>query len=137
FFFFQAEDGIRDDLVTGVQTCALPIYSPRALRASGYRPFIELLRANMPAGGALRMDHVMALSRLYWIPRGAKPDRGGYVHYPVDDLLALLAAESSARKCVVIGEDLGTVSADLRAKLHDAGVLSYRPLFFEKQPDGE
>ncbi|TMH70585.1 MAG: malto-oligosyltrehalose synthase, partial [Betaproteobacteria bacterium] len=56
---------------------------------------------------------------------------------PVDDLLALLAAESSARKCVVIGEDLGTVSADLRAKLHDAGVLSYRPLFFEKQPDGE
>src|SRR5439155_1651456 len=57
------------------QDWGLPPYSPRALRASGYRPFIELLRANMPAGGALRMDHVMALSRLYWIPRGAKHDR--------------------------------------------------------------
>src|SRR5437868_13659482 len=79
------------------QDWGLPPYSPRALRASGYRPFIELLRANMPAGGALRMDHVMALSRLWWIPRGAAvqsgADRGGYVYYPVDDLLAVLAAE--------------------------------------------
>src|SRR5438034_4516108 len=119
------------------QDWGLPPYSPRALRASGYRPFIELLRANMPAGGALRMDHVMALSRLYWIPRGAKPDAGGYVHYPVDDLLAVLATESRSRRCLVVGEDLGTVSADLRAKLGAAGVLSYRPLFFEKTPDGE
>ena len=119
------------------QDWGLPPYSPRALRASGYRPFIELLRANMPAGGALRMDHVMALSRLYWIQRGAKPDRGGYVYYPVDDLLAVLAAESRSRRCLVVGEDLGTVAADLRAKLGAAGVLSYRPLFFEKTPDGE
>jgi len=119
------------------QDWGLPPYSPRALRASGYRPFIELLRANMPEGGALRMDHVMALSRLYWIPRGAKPDAGGYVHYPVDELLAVLAAESRARKCLVIGEDLGTVPADLRAKLNGAGLLSYRPLLFEKLPSGE
>src|SRR5436190_836112 len=119
------------------QDWGLPPYSPRALRACAYGPFIELLRANMPAGGALRMDHVMALSRLYWIPRGAKADRGGYVHYPADDLLAVLAAESSARKCLVIGEDLGTVSAELRTKLNRAGVLSYRPLLFEKAPDGE
>src|SRR5438105_6323095 len=119
------------------QDWGLPPYSPRALRASGYRAFVELLRANMPAGGALRMDHVMALSRLYWIPRGAKADAGGYVHYPVDDLLAVLAAESRARKCLVIGEDLGTVSADVRAKLQAAGVLSYRPLLFEKLPSGE
>ncbi|HET7365973.1 MAG TPA: 4-alpha-glucanotransferase, partial [Burkholderiales bacterium] len=119
------------------QDWGLPPYSPRALRASGYRAFRELLRANMPAGGALRMDHVMALSRLYWIPRGAKPDRGGYVHYPLDDLLAVLAGESRARRCLVVGEDLGTVPAELRAKLNQAGVLSYRPLFFEKTPDGE
>ncbi|HTM60335.1 MAG TPA: malto-oligosyltrehalose synthase [Burkholderiales bacterium] len=119
------------------QDWGLPPYSPRALRASGYRAFVDLLRANMPEGGALRMDHVMALSRLYWIPRGAKADAGGYVHYPVDDLLAVLAAESRARKCLVIGEDLGTVSQDLRAKLNAAGVLSYRPLFFEKLPNGE
>ena len=119
------------------QDWGLPPYSPRALRASGYRPFIELLRANMPAGGALRMDHVMALSRLYWIPRGAKADKGGYVHYPLEDLLAVLAAESRERKCLVVGEDLGTVSGELRAKLHAAGLLSYRPLFFEKLPEGE
>jgi (1->4)-alpha-D-glucan 1-alpha-D-glucosylmutase len=62
------------------QDWGLPPYSPRALRAKGYRPFIELLRANMPVGGALRMDHVMALSRLWWIPQGAKPERGGYVN---------------------------------------------------------
>jgi (1->4)-alpha-D-glucan 1-alpha-D-glucosylmutase len=119
------------------QDWGLPPYSPRALRASGYRPLRELLRANMPANGALRMDHVMALSRLYWIPRGAKPDRGGYVHYPVDDLLAVLGEESRARRCLVVGEDLGTVPAELRAKLNQAGVLSYRPLYFEKTPDGE
>jgi len=119
------------------QDWGLPPYSPRALRASGYRAFRELLRANMPSGGALRMDHVMALSRLYWIPRGAKPDRGGYVHYPLDDLLAVLAEESRARRCLVVGEDLGTVPAELGTKLNQAGLLSYRPLFFEKTPDGE
>src|SRR5260221_3839751 len=123
------------------QDWGLPPYSPRALRASGYRPFIELLRANMPQGGALRMDHVMALSRLYWIPRGAasrpSADAGGYVHYPLDELLAVLATESRARRCMVIGEDLGTVPGDLREKLKAAGLLSYRPLFFEKLPNGE
>jgi len=119
------------------QDWGLPPYSPRALAANGFRSFRELLRANMPEGGAIRMDHVMALSRLYWIPRGAKPDRGGYVHYPLDDLLAVLAQESRARRCLVIGEDLGTVSAELRAKLNETGLLSYRPLFFEKTPDGE
>ncbi|HYR36674.1 MAG TPA: 4-alpha-glucanotransferase, partial [Burkholderiales bacterium] len=99
------------------QDWGLPPYSPRALRATGYRAFIELLRANMPEGGALRIDHVMALHRLYWIPRDAKPEKGGYVHYPLEELLAVLAAESRARKCLVVGEDLGTVPAELRAKL--------------------
>jgi (1->4)-alpha-D-glucan 1-alpha-D-glucosylmutase len=114
------------------QDWGLPPYSPRALRAQGYRPFIELLRANMPVGGALRMDHVMALSRLWWIPQGAKPERGGYVHYPFGELLAILAAESRRARCLVIGEDLGTVPAELRKALNDAGVLSYRPLIFER-----
>jgi len=119
------------------QDWGLPPYNPRALRARAYAPFIDLLRANMPEGGALRMDHVMALMRLWWAPRGAKPGEGGYVHYPFEDLLAILARESRERRCMVIGEDLGTVSADLRKSLNDAGVLSYRPLLFEKQPDGE
>jgi (1->4)-alpha-D-glucan 1-alpha-D-glucosylmutase len=115
------------------QDWGLPPYSPRALRAAGYRPFIELLRANMPEGGALRMDHVMALARLWWIPPGATPDRGGYVHYPLHDLLGILARESRERRCLVVGEDLGTVPADLRGALNEAGVLSYRPLYFEKE----
>jgi len=114
------------------QDWGLPPYSPRALRASGYRPFIELLRASMPQGGALRMDHVMALSRLWWIPQGAKPERGGYVNYPFRELLAILAAESRRARCLVVGEDLGTVPAELRAALNEAGVFSYRPMLFEK-----
>src|SRR3954466_15535382 len=118
------------------QDWGLPPYSPRALRAAGYRPFVELLRANMPQGGALRLDHVMALSRLYWIPGDNKPDKGGYVHYPLEDLLGLLARESRRNRCMVIGEDLGTVTAELRKALNGAGVLSYRPLLFEKDAGG-
>lgn len=119
------------------QDWGLPPYAPRALRAAGYRPFVDLLRANMPQGGALRLDHVMALARLYWIPRGNKPDQGGYVRYPLEDLLGLLARESRRRRCMVIGEDLGTVTPELRKALNDAGVLSYRPLLFEKDAGGE
>ncbi|HET7198128.1 MAG TPA: malto-oligosyltrehalose synthase, partial [Burkholderiales bacterium] len=115
------------------QDWGLPPYSPRALRATGYRAFIELLRANMPEGGALRMDHVMALQRLWWIPSGETPARGGYVRYPLRELLGILCEESRSRRCLVIGEDLGTVSPELRAALHEAGVLSYRPLFFERR----
>ena len=116
------------------QDWGLPPYSPRALGAAAYRPFYELLCANMPEGGALRLDHVMSLMRLYWIPDGAKPHEGGYVSYPFRDLLAVLARASRDRKCMVIGEDLGTVPGELRAALDAAGVLSYRPLLFESGP---
>lgn len=119
------------------QDWGLPPYSPRALRAARYRPFIELLRANMPAGGALRLDHVMALARLYWIPEGNKPDKGGYVNYPFRELLGVLARESRRSRCLVVGEDLGTVTPELRGALNEAGVLSYRPLVFEKDAKGE
>src|SRR6185369_4913426 len=119
------------------QDWGLPPYSPRALKRSGCAPFEALLRANMPEGGALRLDHVMALMRLFWIPRGAKPERGGYVSYPFRELLAVLARESRRRRCLVVGEDLGTVPKPLRAALAEAGVLSYRPLLFEKDAKGE
>jgi (1->4)-alpha-D-glucan 1-alpha-D-glucosylmutase len=119
------------------QDWGLPPYSPRALRAAAYRPFVDLLDANMPAGGALRLDHVMALARLYWIPGGNKPDKGGYVNYPFRELLGLLAQESRRNRCMVIGEDLGTVTPELRKALNEASVLSYRPLLFEKDPAGE
>jgi (1->4)-alpha-D-glucan 1-alpha-D-glucosylmutase len=119
------------------QDWGLPPFSPRALRATGCEPFAALLRSNMPEGGALRLDHVMALMRLYWIPRGAKAERGGYVSYPFRDLVAVLARESRRSRCLVVGEDLGTVPKPLRAALNEAGVLSYRPLLFGKDEAGE
>ena len=86
-------------------------------------------------GGALRMDHVMALSRLYWIPRGAQArPRRLRAAIRSSELLAVLAQESRARRCLVIGEDLGTVPAELRDALNDAGVLSYRPLLSRRTP---
>ncbi|HLS85138.1 MAG TPA: malto-oligosyltrehalose synthase [Burkholderiales bacterium] len=125
-----------DEFNPAGQDWGLPPYSPRALQASAYRPFVELLDSNMPEGGALRMDHVMALSRLWWIPRGNQPEAGGYVRYPFEELLAVLARESRRRRCMVVGEDLGTVPGELRSALSAANVLSYRPLFFEKDGKG-
>ncbi|MTH48509.1 4-alpha-glucanotransferase [Intestinirhabdus alba] len=113
------------------QNWGLPPMDPHVIAARGYEPFIELLRANMQNCGALRIDHVMSLLRLWWIPRGETADRGAYVHYPVDDLLAILALESQRHRCMVIGEDLGTVPEEIVGKLRDGGVYSYKVLFFE------
>ena len=99
--------------------------------ARAYQPFIDLLRANMTSCGALRIDHVMALLRLWWIPYGQTAAQGAYVKYPVDDLLAILALESQRHHCMVIGEDLGTVPVEIVAKLRDSGVYSYKVLYFE------
>jgi 4-alpha-glucanotransferase len=106
---------------------------PLRLRASGYRYFIDLLRNNLRYGGAIRIDHVMALFRLFWIPRGLPPAMGTYVHYRDDELLAILALESVRAKALVIGEDLGTVPDWVRDRLGPAGVLSYRVFYFERE----
>ncbi|HKX10909.1 MAG TPA: malto-oligosyltrehalose synthase [Stellaceae bacterium] len=118
------------------QNWGLPPWNPIALRAEGYQPFIDLLRANMRHAGALRIDHVMELTRLFWIPASKGPGEGTYVGYPFEDLLGILALESVRNRCVVIGEDLGTVPEGFRERMHDAGVLSYRLLYFEQEPDG-
>lgn len=109
---------------------------PIRLRASGYQYFIELLRSNLRYGGAIRLDHVMALFRLYWIPRGLPASAGTYVHYPADELLAILALESVRANALVIGEDLGTVPDWVRDRLGSAGVLSYRVFYFERDASG-
>jgi 4-alpha-glucanotransferase len=114
------------------QNWGFPPADPIRLRASGYEYFIELLRANLRYGGAIRIDHVMALFRLFWIPQGLPASAGTYVHYPADDLLAILALESVRANTLVIGEDLGTVPDWVRERLGAAGVLSYRVFYFER-----
>ena len=114
------------------QSWGLPAPIPYRLVESGYRLFIETLRQNMRYAGALRIDHVMALLRLYWVPEGRTPVEGTYVHYPLQDLLGILALESVRHQCLVIGEDLGTVPDEVRKALPSLGVLSYRLLYFEK-----
>ncbi len=119
------------------QNWGLPPPIPARLRAHAYAPFVATLRRCMRHMGALRVDHVMALMRLYWIAPGTDAREGTYVHYPLDDLLGLLALESVRHRCMVVGEDLGTVPDALRTALEELGVLSYRLLLFERDADGD
>lgn len=121
-----------DDFNLRGQNWGLPPLIPDRLRDTAYAPFIDTLRASMRHAGALRIDHVMGLMRLFWIPEGKDADQGGYVLYPFSDLLGILALESRRQRCLVIGEDLGTVPDEVRTALADAGVLSYRLLYFER-----
>lgn len=125
-----------DELGPAGQDWGLPPLDPRALLREGGAGFTDLLRANMRHAGALRLDHVMALARVFRIPLGAPPRGGGYVAYPFEELLALLSAASRAAKCAVIGEDLGTVPAGFRERIQREGILSYRLLLFERDASG-
>lgn len=126
-----------DDFNLKGQDWGLPPAIPGTLVESAYASFIATLRANMRHAGALRIDHVMGLMRLFWIPSDTTPGEGAYVHYPFADLLRILALESHRNRCLVIGEDLGTVPDEVRVALEAAGVLSYRIAYFEKDGTGE
>ena len=118
------------------QVWGLPPFDPHALRADGYRSVAELFAANMRHAGALRIDHVMGLTRQFWVPDGAEGSDGAYVAYPLGDLLGQIALESVRARCLVIGEDLGTVPEGLRDTLARDGVLTYRVLPFERDGPG-
>jgi glycogen operon protein len=113
------------------QVWGVPPFDPLRLQQDGYARSAELFACNMRHAGALRIDHVMGLARLFWIPDGARPADGAYVAYPRDDLLGQLALESQRARCLVIGEDLGTVPAGLRETLMEQDILSCRVLPFE------
>ncbi len=125
-----------DQLALKGQDWGIPPQDPNVLKAEGYRPFRELIAANMRHFGALRLDHIMALYRQWWVPVGRDASAGGYVHYPLDDLMSVLALESERRSCLVVGEDLGTVPHEVRQVMEARAVYSYRVLLFEKHWDG-
>lgn len=132
----QVEVGAPPDLLnTAGQAWGLAAFNPRALEREGFTPFAELLGAVMRRAGAIRLDHVLGLNRLYLIPFGAKPHEGAYVRYPLAALLAVVAIESMQHRCLVIGEDLGTVPDELRVVLADWGIWSYLVMLFERHAD--
>ena len=126
-----------DGFNTRGQDWALPPFVPHKLRAAAYEPFVQTIRAALAHAGALRIDHVMGLFRLFWIPRGAEPAQGTYVRYPAEDLLAILALESHRAGAFVAGEDLGTVEAGVRERLAEHRILSTRLLCFEARPPAQ
>jgi 4-alpha-glucanotransferase len=119
------------------QDWGLPPWRPDRLAESGYAPFRELLRALFRYAGALRIDHVMGLFRLWWVPQGRPPTEGTYVRYDAEAMLAVLVLEASRAGALVIGEDLGTVEPGVREALRERGVLGTSVLWFERDWEGD
>jgi 4-alpha-glucanotransferase len=118
------------------QDWGFPPPNREAIRRAGYAPFIRKLRTSCSHGGAVRIDHVMQVHRLFWIPEGRKPKDGFYVRDFEADLLNILALESQETRTVVVGEDLGTVPYDLRERLMAKKIISYRLFYFERDNEG-
>ncbi|MGI9436011.1 MAG: 4-alpha-glucanotransferase [Geminicoccaceae bacterium] len=125
-----------DDFNPKGQNWGLLPLSPTAMQARRYRPFVDLLRQSMRHAGALRIDHVLGLARSFWLPANREVP-GAYIRYPMHDLLGLVALESQRQRCLVIGEDLGTVPNSLRSALTDQGLLGCSLLYFERDEQGK
>ena len=110
--------------------------NPLTIREMAFDPVISALRRNMRHAGALRIDHVMGLMRQFWVPNGVSGRDGTYVRFPFWELRRVLALESQRNRCLVIGEDLGTVPEGFRPAMAESGVLSYRVMQFERVGDG-
>jgi 4-alpha-glucanotransferase len=126
-----------DDFAPQGQDWGFPPPNSRQHFEDGYRLFADSIRRNCRNGGALRIDHVMRLFRLYWIPDGCDATQGAYVREMSEDFVRVLALESVRNQVMVIGEDLGTVEPEVREALARFGILSYRLFFFEKNKGGE
>lgn len=136
-YLAQASIGAPPDpFAPNGQDWGLPVPHPQRLRQQGFRFFTDLLRHNMASSGALRIDHVMGLMRLWWCLHDTEDPAGLYIYYPWDDLLALLRLESWRNECVVIGEDMGVVPEEFRIAMRQGGMLGNRLFYFEQHPDG-
>jgi 4-alpha-glucanotransferase len=125
-----------DPLNTGGQNWGLAGFNAGGLELRSFEPFREMLRAAMRYAGAIRLDHVLGLKRLYLVPHGFAASKGVYVQMPFEALLAVTAQESVAHRCVVIGEDLGTVPEGFREQMADWGIWSYQVMMFERDDHG-
>lgn len=125
-----------DEFNVDGQNWGLPPLDPWRLRAAGFEPFVQTLRSALRRARGVRIDHVMGLFRLWWVPPGSSSAEGAYVRYPASELLDILALESVRAAAYVVGEDLGTVEPSVRSELGRRGVMSYRLLWFEDSPPG-
>jgi 4-alpha-glucanotransferase len=131
-FRLGAEIGAPPDpLALKGQGWGLPPPDPAVMISDHLEGFARLLGNNMRYYGALRLDHVMSLFRLWWVPGGRPPTEGAYVHYPLEQLLTVLALESARRACLVVGEDLGVVPEEMRRAMPQFGLYHYKVLLFE------
>jgi 4-alpha-glucanotransferase len=121
-----------DPLALKGQGWGIPPQDPSVMQAQRLQGFARLIRNNMRCYGALRLDHVMSLFRLWWVAAGASPTEGAYVHYPLHPLLTVLALESARSACLVVGEDLGVVPDEMRQAMPEFGLYHYKVLLFEK-----
>jgi len=132
-YCMDAEIGAPPDpLALKGQGWGIPPQDPLQMQAQRLQGFVRLIRNNMRYYGALRLDHVMALFRQWWVPAGFSPTEGAYVHYPLEQLLTVLSLESSRSACLVVGEDLGVVPDEIRRALPEFGLYHYKVLLFEK-----
>ncbi|GAA3839830.1 4-alpha-glucanotransferase [[Pseudomonas] carboxydohydrogena] len=125
-----------DQLNTAGQDWGLAGFNTAGLEARSFMPFRDVLAASMRYAGAVRLDHVLGLNRIYVVPSGFPPDSGAYIRMPFEAMLASVAIESVAHRCIMIGEDLGTVPDGFREKLADWAVWSYRVMIFERGEGG-
>jgi 4-alpha-glucanotransferase len=121
-----------DPLALKGQGWGIPPQDPEAMLAQRLQGFVRLIRNNMRCYGALRLDHVMSLCRLWWVPAGCAATEGAYVYYPMQQLLTVLSLESARSSCLVVGEDLGVVPDEMRQAMPEYGLYSYKVLLFEK-----
>lgn len=132
-----AEIGAPPDYFTKAgQNWGLAGLSPSALASRGFEPYRDLMAAVMRHAGAVRIDHAMGVWQLFFIPLGRPAAEGTYVRFPIEDMLSAIAGQSNAFRTIVVGEDLGNVPEGFRDVMRDAGIQSYRILYFERHDDG-